>query len=75
LRVANGKRIRPHGRWRGDVSVGGVRMEASFEVFDCEGAFDVILGKPWLHSVRAIHSYDTDEIQIRLATQKAVLQN
>ncbi|KAJ7719060.1 hypothetical protein B0H16DRAFT_1248076, partial [Mycena metata] len=75
LRVASGKHIHPYGRWRGDVGVGSIRVEASFEVFDCEGAFDVILGKPWLHSVRAIHSYDTDEIQIRTATQKAVLQN
>ncbi|KAJ7866944.1 hypothetical protein B0H14DRAFT_2291338, partial [Mycena olivaceomarginata] len=75
LAVANGKRIWPEGQWCGEVAVGGVRVQASFEVFDCGGAFDVILGKPWLHSVRAIHTYDTDEIRIRTETHDAVLHN
>ncbi|KAJ6615691.1 hypothetical protein B0H10DRAFT_2220174 [Mycena sp. CBHHK59/15] len=46
-----------------------------FDVFDCRGAFDVILGKPWLHSVRAIHNYENDEIQIRTEDEEAILQN
>ncbi|KAJ6573709.1 hypothetical protein B0H10DRAFT_1891427, partial [Mycena sp. CBHHK59/15] len=65
LSVADGKTIWPNGRCRGEVAVGGVRVLAWFDVFDCRGAFDVILGKPWLHSVRAIHNYENDEIQIR----------
>ncbi|KAJ7216072.1 hypothetical protein GGX14DRAFT_359272 [Mycena pura] len=75
LGVANGRKIWPHGRWWGEVAVGGVRVAAWFEVFDCGGAFDVILGKPWLHSVRAIHNYETDELQIRMDTRDALLHN
>ncbi|KAJ6538744.1 hypothetical protein B0H10DRAFT_1624766, partial [Mycena sp. CBHHK59/15] len=65
LSVASGRKIWPYGRWWGEVAVGGVRASAWFEVFECGGAFDIILGKPWLHSVRAVHNYETDEIQIR----------
>ncbi|KAJ7764192.1 hypothetical protein DFH07DRAFT_770599 [Mycena maculata] len=75
LGVANGGKVWPYGQWWGEVSVGGVRAAAWFEVFECSGTFDVILGKPWLHSVRAIHNYETDEIRIRSKTEDAVLQN
>ncbi|KAJ7106324.1 hypothetical protein C8R44DRAFT_587287, partial [Mycena epipterygia] len=75
LGVANGRKIWPYGRWWGDVSVGGVRVTAWFEVFDSGGAFDVILGKPWLHSVRAIHTYETDELRICTDDREAVLYN
>ncbi|KAJ7467298.1 hypothetical protein B0H11DRAFT_1732842, partial [Mycena galericulata] len=75
LGVANGGKIWPYGRWWGDVGVGRVRAAAWFEVFECGGAFDIILGKPWLHSVRAIHNYETDELRIRSATDDVVLQN
>ncbi|KAJ6622146.1 hypothetical protein B0H10DRAFT_1650573, partial [Mycena sp. CBHHK59/15] len=75
LGVASGGKIWPHGRWWGEVGVGGVQAAAWFEVFECGGAFDVILGKPWLHSVRASHDYETDEIRIRMEEEEAVLQN
>ncbi|KAJ6580670.1 hypothetical protein B0H19DRAFT_982226, partial [Mycena capillaripes] len=75
LSVADGKTIWPFGRWQGEVAVGGVRVQAWFEVFECGGAFDIILGKPWLHSVRAIHDYDSDEIQIRAEGGEALLRN
>ncbi|KAJ6537462.1 hypothetical protein B0H10DRAFT_66513 [Mycena sp. CBHHK59/15] len=63
------------GRWLGEVQVGGVRVRAWFEVFDCGGAFDVILGKPWLHAVLAIHEYGDDTIRIRAGDGEAVIQN
>ncbi|KAJ6610726.1 hypothetical protein B0H10DRAFT_1666559, partial [Mycena sp. CBHHK59/15] len=75
LGVANGGRVWPEGRWYGAVAVGGVQAMGWFEVFQSNGAFDVILGKPWLHSVRAIHSYETDEISINAAGQRAILKN
>ncbi|KAJ6535377.1 hypothetical protein DFH09DRAFT_1324998 [Mycena vulgaris] len=75
LGVASGGKIWPYGRWWGEVAVGGVQAGAWFEVFECGGAFDIILGKPWLHSMRAIHNYETDEIHIRTAVQEAMLQN
>jgi hypothetical protein len=75
IRVASRKRIVPMGRWWGDVQVGRVRVSAWFEVFDCGDAFDVILGKPWLHAVRASHDYDEDRIHIRTEDSEAVICN
>ncbi|KAJ6610779.1 hypothetical protein B0H10DRAFT_1676987, partial [Mycena sp. CBHHK59/15] len=75
LGVTSGGKIWPYGRWWGSVGVGRVRAAAWFEVFECGGAFDIILGKPWLHSVRVIHNYEMDEILIRSETQETVLQN
>ncbi|KAJ7845863.1 hypothetical protein B0H14DRAFT_2227378, partial [Mycena olivaceomarginata] len=48
LSVANGRKFWPYGRWWGEVSVGGVSAFAWFEIFECDGAFDILLGKPWL---------------------------
>ena len=64
IKVANDERIKSIGQWTGKVTVGGTEAESAFEVFDCKGAFDVILGKPWLRKVRAIHDYVTDTITI-----------
>ncbi|KAJ7810015.1 hypothetical protein B0H14DRAFT_2292862, partial [Mycena olivaceomarginata] len=75
IRVASGKRIVPMGRWWGDVQVGGVRVSAWFEVFDCGDTFDVILGKPWLHAVRATHDYNQDQIHIQTGDGEAVICN
>jgi hypothetical protein len=75
IRVASGRKIVPIGHWWGDVQVGGVRVSAWFEVFDCGGAFNVILGKLWLYAVRATHNYDGDRIHIRSADSEAVICN
>ncbi|KAJ6460267.1 hypothetical protein C8R45DRAFT_842852, partial [Mycena sanguinolenta] len=75
LGVASGGKIWPYGRWWGEVSVGGVSAAAWFEIFECNGAFDALLGKPWLHSVRASHNYETDEIHICARGHETVLRN
>ena len=64
IKVANGTKLKPLGRWFRTVQVGNISAESWFEVFDSQGAFDVILGKPWLHQVKAIHNYDTDTLTI-----------
>lgn len=50
-------------------------MEQSFEVFDSKGAFDMILGKPWLRAVEAIHAYATNTITIKANGQQAKIGN
>ena len=75
IKVANDARIKSMGRWIGKVTVGGIEAESAFEIFDCKGAFDVILGKPWLRKVRAIHDYFTDTITIGTDTQREALIN
>lgn len=62
IRVANDAIIKSMGIWEGTVTVGGVEACSKFEVFDCGKAFDVILGKPWLKTVHALHDYNTDTI-------------
>ena len=50
-------------------------MTQSCEVFESNSAFQVILGKPWLRSVQAIHKYDTDEITIQVQGQMTTITN
>jgi transposase InsO family protein len=73
--VANAAEIKSKGTWTGTVQVGGTGALSSFEVFDCKGAFDVILGKPWLKEVRAQHNYVTDKITIGKEGQQEVISN
>ncbi|GLB40100.1 hypothetical protein LshimejAT787_0706100 [Lyophyllum shimeji] len=63
--VANGAKTPLLGTWTGMVKVGGTIVNTTFEVFNCGEAFDVILGKPWLKQMRAIHDYETDLILLR----------
>lgn len=75
IKVANDAQIRSMGRWHGGVTVGGTETQSTFEVFDCKNAFDVILGKPWLKQVKAIHDYSTDTITIKDGEERVELTN
>ena len=75
ISVANGAKIKPMGRWFGTIKVGGIGAPSWFEVFDSRGAFDIILGKPWLHRVKAIHDYDKDQITITQNGNTEVISN
>jgi len=75
ISVANGAEIKPIGRWFGTVKICGVGAPSWFEVFDSHGAFDIILGKPWLRQVKAIHDYATDEIVINQQGTRTVITN
>ena len=73
--VANNQRVRSMGRWKGTIRVGGIVTESTFEVFECQGAFEVILGKPWLRQVKATHEYMTDTIRIPTTERTITLTN
>lgn len=75
IKVANGSRIAPLGCWTGTVKVGKVSAPSSFEIFDCGNDFDVILGKPWLKAVKAIHDYSTDKITISHNGKSDIIPN
>ena len=51
LSVVDNHRIPSKGTWTGVVDVAGTKVTQSFEVFDSNRAFEIILGKPWLKSV------------------------
>jgi hypothetical protein len=73
--VADNAHIRSRGTWTGTVQVGGTTTRCTFEVFDCNNAFDIILGKPWLKAVKAIHYYEQDEIVIGQNGEQELLVN
>jgi hypothetical protein len=75
ISVANNQQIPCIGMWSGNISLGGLTFYTYFLIFDCQGAFDVILGKPWLHEACAIHHYATDTIIISTDTETAVIGN
>lgn len=73
ISVANNTKVKALGRWYGIVRMGGTSVRSHFEVFECNDAFDIILGKPWLKDVRAIHDYATDELTIGAKGQQEVI--
>src|SRR6266481_3668268 len=48
LSIADNHKIASEGRWTGIVEVADTQVTQSFEVFDSNSAFEVILGKPWV---------------------------
>ena len=65
LSVADNRQVASKGTWMGTIDVAGTVTTQSCKVFESNGAFQVILGKPWLRSVQAVHRYDMDEITIQ----------
>ena len=59
----------------GTVDVAGTATTQSLKVFKSNSTFQVILGKPWLHSVQAIHRYETDEITIQAQGHTMTIMN
>src|SRR6266481_2015634 len=75
LSVADNRHIPSEGRWTGIVDVAGTEATQSFEVFNSHGAFQIILGKPWLNYVQAVHRYDTDQITFRAQGLETTISN
>jgi hypothetical protein len=75
ISVANGHEVRCDGAWSGEVRIGGTTSFTHFEVFDCSHAFNIILGKPWLQEVHAVHDYATDTIQIPTTPANTTITN
>jgi hypothetical protein len=64
LLMADGARISSHGRWSGDVSLGGRTARAAFEIFPSRGGWSLLFGKPLLQQFKAIHDYGDDTLMI-----------
>ncbi|KAJ7614256.1 hypothetical protein DFH06DRAFT_919038, partial [Mycena polygramma] len=60
LRMANGHLLPSSGTWTGSVEVGGSMREGEFEVFDSNGAWALLFGKPLLEAFEAVHDYKAD---------------
>lgn len=69
LRVADGKASKCLGRWTGQIVLAHSTLCTVFEVFDSGGAFEVLLGKPWLTQVSATQSFTDDTLHLPGAEQ------
>jgi hypothetical protein len=64
LRMADGQLVPSSGIWNGKVTVGNTSLSGTFEVFDSNGAWIALFGKPLLTKFKAVHDYDLDIVQI-----------
>jgi hypothetical protein len=64
LHMANGTIVLSQAKWKGEVMVGGIRMQGEFEVFNSRGGWSFLFGKPMLQAFKAIHDYETDQVQV-----------
>jgi hypothetical protein len=53
-------------------SVGGMSTFASFEIFECDGAFDILPGCTVCALLCALLNYETDKIRIRSSGRETV---
>ena len=64
LRMVDGRLVPSIGMWNGRVTVKGVSHESVFEIFNNNGAWAMLFGKPLLQTFNMIHDYTEDSIQI-----------
>jgi hypothetical protein len=64
LRMADGRLVPSVGVWKGRVTVKGISRESTFEIFNSNGAWAMLFGKPLLRTFNAIHDYTEDSIRI-----------
>jgi hypothetical protein len=62
LRMADGSLVSSTGVWTGTISWGPINIQTAFEVFPSGGSWRMLIGKPLLEQVRAIHDYSSDAI-------------
>jgi hypothetical protein len=64
LKMANGTVIPSEAVWHGVIELGGRRIHAEFEVFDSQGGWSFLFGKPLLRRFGALHDFETDTVSI-----------
>ncbi|KAG2056676.1 hypothetical protein BDR06DRAFT_836047, partial [Suillus hirtellus] len=62
LHMANGAEVPLHGIWTGTFQWDKVKARTSFEVFNSGGNWSLLIGKPLLEQLQAIHDYTNDTI-------------
>ena len=55
--MANGQLVPSIGVWKGMVTVKGISHESMFEIFNSNGPWAMLFGKPLLRTFNAIHDY------------------
>ncbi|KAJ3715340.1 hypothetical protein C8R42DRAFT_553992, partial [Lentinula raphanica] len=64
LRMANGTVVSAIAQWRGRVKFQDKVVEGVLQVFDSGGSWEVLLGKPLLHRLGAVHDFRNDSLSV-----------
>ena len=64
LRMANGAVVRSEATWTGTINIENVEATGTFEVFNSQGGWSLLFGKPLLRAFKAVHDYTTDKVTI-----------
>ncbi|KAF8195276.1 hypothetical protein K438DRAFT_1446544, partial [Mycena galopus ATCC 62051] len=75
LKMADGALVRMYSQWIGELDVEGVRIRGVFEVFESGGGWDVLVGKPIMAALGAIHDTKCDIITVSAGERMATLEN
>ncbi|KAG1768236.1 hypothetical protein EV702DRAFT_1203320 [Suillus placidus] len=75
LRMANGALVPSQGIWKGTLKWGSAFVLTSFEVFDSRGIWNMLIGKPLLEQISAVHDYALDQITLPLSSGPVIITN
>ncbi|KAJ6459056.1 hypothetical protein C8R45DRAFT_769409, partial [Mycena sanguinolenta] len=75
LKMADGTVVKTYGQWIGEMDVEGVRIHGVFDVFESGGGWEVLVGKPIMAALGAIHDTKRDIITITVGERTATLGN
>ena len=64
LRMADGSIVPSLAHWTGQIRLGNLQREGSFEVFDSKGSWSFLFGKPLLQAFSVVHDYSTDTVEL-----------
>ncbi|KAJ7036657.1 hypothetical protein C8F04DRAFT_898906, partial [Mycena alexandri] len=75
LRMADGSLVWSVAHWDGEIEVEGVKVNGAFEVFDSQGGWDMLLGKPLQAALGVIHDMKRDVVTLEAGGKTATLHN
>lgn len=70
FRMANGAIVPGGACWEGDIQLEDLSVPTRCEVFDSGGSWNVLVGKPLLKQLKAVHSYSEDSLKIEDAKKQ-----
>ncbi|KIJ41930.1 hypothetical protein M422DRAFT_254940 [Sphaerobolus stellatus SS14] len=74
-KVSSGHIIKSRGYIVLHVNVKGIACDTVFEILDSQGAFEILLGKPWLGLTRATRDYNEDTLKFIVGPVKIIIPN
>lgn len=75
LRMANRSIVPSQGIWKGMFQWNKIKVCTSFEIFDSGSVWSMIIGKPLLEQLGAIHDYSHDTIIIPHHPTPVIIRN